>query len=502
MLDIFSSRNKLMTNVMKLGTYLGRSLRENVRLLTVDSSTNQVCYLTQSGKLINGNFEPNALVLKNISIQESNVLSDENKFDAYVNERVSRFVRNVSEDKYNEANVEFSDVLTLWQERFKLKNLQRLMSEKSSMVSEKTDILSTPEYKKFKEVLPLIAKHINENFDATLTRNLENSVRKVHVTAQAFNLSKLTIGQLKEMRIFRVNEDINSNVYELICKHELLKQELLESKKSFEHAWVTNESMKSLIKLIEEKEDSKVEIALIEAVTDVPFLAMASKSQLTSIIEKCIELEHIKEYKTKSIKEYSSKLFEMKKPIRSALNKILSEKYHINVLNLKEPVSLKSLTENCASVFEVLANNTKSNTVVHSVCESMYTMLKNKGGIESLDVNQDICSLFEAAGVELLPQSYKISEQVSIKSIFSDSFNAKDAIKEIKEKLMKEKVEEHCEDDDSPAAAGVEIPAPAPSQEEVEDMILMKNLKELDDLLAGLSGPEADSDKEAQEKEK
>jgi hypothetical protein len=487
MLDIFSNRNKMMTNIMKLGTYLGRSLRENVKLLTVDSTTNQVCYLTQSGKLIDGTFTPNSLTLNNIIIKESSVVSDEDKFNTFVNAQVSKFVRNIYEDKYNEANVEFNDILTFWEDRFKLKNLQRVMSEKSSFISEKTNILNTPEYKNFKEVLPLISQYIRENFDSTLTTNLETSVRKVAVTAQAFNLNKISFEQLQEMKSYKVNEKLDTSVYDVICKHELLKQELLESKRSFEHTWATSEKMKNLVKMIGESDENKIELALVEAVTEIPFLAMASKGQLASVVEKCIELDHLKAYKQKEIKEYSSKIFEMKKPIRSALNKILSEKYQINVLNLKEPVSLKSLAENCAEVFGILADNTKSNKVVHSACVSMNEMLKSKGGIESLDVNQDIYSVFQGAGVELLPQTYKISEQVDIKSIFTESFNAKEVITSIKEKLLKEKkIDEYAADDEDVAAKDVEIPPVEISAEEHDELVFRKNMKELDDLLASI----------------
>ena len=72
--NIFESRNKTFLNLVKLGDYLGRSLRENVEIFSVDND--EVTYLTESGAVIKGNFSTGALNLTNIEVQDSKIFED------------------------------------------------------------------------------------------------------------------------------------------------------------------------------------------------------------------------------------------------------------------------------------------------------------------------------------------------------------------------------------------------------------------------------------------
>jgi len=46
MLKMFESRNKKISDIIKLGDYLGYSLRENIQVFSVDGMENKVTYLT------------------------------------------------------------------------------------------------------------------------------------------------------------------------------------------------------------------------------------------------------------------------------------------------------------------------------------------------------------------------------------------------------------------------------------------------------------------------
>ena len=46
--NIFESRDRKVASLLKLGDCLGRSLRENVKLFSIDSQTNKVTYITES----------------------------------------------------------------------------------------------------------------------------------------------------------------------------------------------------------------------------------------------------------------------------------------------------------------------------------------------------------------------------------------------------------------------------------------------------------------------
>ena len=53
---LFEERDKKITHLIKLGDCIGRSLRENTVLFSIDSATDQVTYLTESDKVITGNY--------------------------------------------------------------------------------------------------------------------------------------------------------------------------------------------------------------------------------------------------------------------------------------------------------------------------------------------------------------------------------------------------------------------------------------------------------------
>jgi len=55
--NLFENRNKTVSELIKLGDYLGRSLRENVSIFKIDVEDKSVCYVTESNKVIVGTFE-------------------------------------------------------------------------------------------------------------------------------------------------------------------------------------------------------------------------------------------------------------------------------------------------------------------------------------------------------------------------------------------------------------------------------------------------------------
>ena len=49
---IFENRDKKVTNIIKLSDYLGRSLRENVEVFSIDDTERKVTFITESGNII------------------------------------------------------------------------------------------------------------------------------------------------------------------------------------------------------------------------------------------------------------------------------------------------------------------------------------------------------------------------------------------------------------------------------------------------------------------
>ena len=74
---IFENRDKKVTNIIKLSDYLGRSLRENVEVFSIDDTENKVTFITESGKIIAAsyNFEKEVL-LENIQVENDDLFED------------------------------------------------------------------------------------------------------------------------------------------------------------------------------------------------------------------------------------------------------------------------------------------------------------------------------------------------------------------------------------------------------------------------------------------
>ncbi len=68
---IFENRDRKITNIVKLSDYLGRSLRENVEVFSIDDTENKATFVTESGKIIAGSYNfDDSVELRNIQIEE------------------------------------------------------------------------------------------------------------------------------------------------------------------------------------------------------------------------------------------------------------------------------------------------------------------------------------------------------------------------------------------------------------------------------------------------
>ena len=103
--NLFEERDKTITHLVKLGDCIGRSLRENVSLFSIDSSNSQVSYVTNSGKVISGSFMIGEdISIKNLRVQDAEVFQDGTEFDKFVNEKIHSFVESVHYGEYGAAD--------------------------------------------------------------------------------------------------------------------------------------------------------------------------------------------------------------------------------------------------------------------------------------------------------------------------------------------------------------------------------------------------------------
>ena len=132
--NLFEERDKTITHLVKLGDCLGRSLRENVSLFSINSQDGEVSFLTSSDKVITGKYTIGEdITLNNIVVQDSSVFEDGEKFDSFVNDKIHSFVESIHYGEYSSADSSFDDVLSLWESRLKIGSIQRKLLEKTTL---------------------------------------------------------------------------------------------------------------------------------------------------------------------------------------------------------------------------------------------------------------------------------------------------------------------------------------------------------------------------------
>ena len=436
---LFENRNSTVTHLLKLGDCLGRSLRENVELFSIDAEKMEVAFLTENGKVITGNYNlENDIILENLQVRDVDVFSDNQTFDTYVDKKVGSFVGSLNSNNYSGAKNSFSDILSLWENRLKFENVKKRLDEKVEVFNTSQQIVSTPEFQRFLEVMPQFAEFLSENKDTiNNVKEVENAVKLSNSVSKAFNFPKIDYKTLEEDNTYKISNGINKNIYELICKQELVTKELLESKKNFEEVWATNGKIRNLAGLIFEATDDEVLESLVEAVVEVPFLALATKRQLYESVENALGLSEYTSISEKRIKEYASSLFEMKKPLKNTIITLLNEKYGINILNLKDTASFKSLANTQVVIFESLYRLAPKGSVVKETLGDLTKLLKNKNGVEVIDVNDLLQECFAECEYTSFCDDYTIVETLSFDTILENEYSPQELLEKAKEKKKK-----------------------------------------------------------------
>lgn len=391
--NIFESRNKTFLNLVKLGDYLGRSLRESVELFSVDEDT--VTYLTESKYVIRGNYKLAPLSLTEIEVNDSSIFESKEIYNKLVDKKISNLLADLLENDLSDAKSSFDGVLSLWETKLQFEKTNKKLIEKAQRFDESFNILSTPEFERLEEMKGELVKALKENKDLALSPEIRSTVRLSSVISKSFDLPRITIEQLAENRQYSIPSTLNSTLYDHLCKQEIIAKELLESKQSLDTIWITNEKIQKLPSYIYESDDNVMQL-VAEIVSEVPYFAMATKKQISSLVEGNLDLlvddNRIPE---KEIKGFVAKIFEFKKPVKNHLTSLLNEKYGVNVQTLTATPTFDSLIKTQSFIFECLSQIAPKNSNVNRVLVEFAQMLKEKSGIESIDVSDFLNEVFE-----------------------------------------------------------------------------------------------------------
>ena len=417
----FDTRNRKITNLTLLADKLGHSIRENVSLFSVDDSNNLATFITESGSIIEGNYYfTDKMLLDNIVVESGEVFVDEEKFDSASKNQISLLVDSIYSDDLSRTGEVFESIVDSWSQKIKFNETVGRLREKSESFNKTFNILQTSEFERFIELSENISKFIQENSDKVKSvPEIVNAVRLSETVSKAFDCERVSLDDLAERKTIEFQLDEALNFYEMVCKQELLKKEILESKNSFDMVWITEDCISKLASKIFEEKD-QIQQALVEAFVEIPYIALISKRQLSNTIQKNLNTLHEDvKFSKNELKEFTKTLFEMKKPLKELVSNLLQEKYGINLNNVKEVPTFKTLLNTQSLIFESIAKIAPRGSVIKESLNAMSEMLKGKNGVEAIDINAGLRYLFENSGLnelygdESISSSFNLNEAVS-----------------------------------------------------------------------------------------
>lgn len=440
MFTLYENRDKKVALLIKLGDCLGRSLRENVALFSIDGANSTVTYITESDKVISGSYDIGKdVILKNIKVQDSSIFKDDGLYQGFIDEKVSNFVGSIYADDYKGADNTFNELLSLWENRLKFDTVQAKLAVKTERFNESQKILTTPEFLRFLEIEPQIVNFLKKNYDRiSKVPEIKNAINLSNTISEGFNFPFMTYKQLAESETYILNDGNSETIYEMICRQELVKKELLESKKEFDTIWATSPAIQKLASCIFE-EDTKVVEALAEAIKEIPYLALASKNNLFKVFNSALADVDGIGVSEKDIQKFSSKIFEAKKEVKEFMINTLNEKFGVNVQNLQDPPSFKSLVNGQIVIFETISRLAPNGSIIKKTLSELSDSLKDKSGVEAIDVNTVIYEMFIKAGYgQILNENRMLSKYASVdfRRIAKDLSDISSVIDSMKDKLM------------------------------------------------------------------
>jgi len=492
---LFEERDKTITHLVKLGDCIGRSIRENVMLFSMDGNNDQVTYLSESGKVITGSFSIDEdVTLKNIKVQDSSVFEDDESFDGFVNEKMHSFIESIHYSEYGEADDSFTDILTLWENRLKLSSVQKRLHEQCSRLADTEKILVSEAFQNLMEIVPQLNSFLAENIDKIIqVPEVRNAVNLSNAVSQAFDFPRITLDELQEEGVYSLKRGVNESIYEMVCRQELIKKEIMESKRNFEMVWASAPSIKNLASMVFEDAETTVN-ALSEALVEVPYLALASKKSLFETFSNCLaSVDGALGVSEKDIQEFASRIFEYKKDVKEVFINNINEKYGVNIQNLQDPASFKSLANTQVVIFEALSRLAPKGSVLKGILSEMAQTLKGKHGVECIDVNDFLLEMFVSAGYDAVLEEASESK-VDFKRITGQLSDIKNLVNNIQEQLS-EKDAEYESDENLEDVAEATDPESAPTDALADEV--KKDDEEAKEALEPVEQPEVKTEKEA-----
>lgn len=444
--DIFLNRDRSFIKLTEAGDYLGRVLRENLVIFDVDSSDNSVTYLSESQKLVSCDYSLNEngkVIIDVVAVGEASDIFDDSKIDALVSEGVSEFVKNLSNTEFDEADKSFDSVLDAFRMRNRINETRYELNNKLSRFTEDTVVRDTTEFAKLHELKEKIVEFMDSSFqDLHESTDVVTAVRIGNAIQKTTNAPKEDYESIVG-KSFTATSNDSTDLYEMVCRQELISREIMESKKSFSDIWASHTAMSDLASCIFSDEDT-IHKMVMEAIQEIPYLALASKGNISDALTSIYEINGTENISKKNIKEFVSTIFEIKKPVKTRIVEGLNRKYGININSLKFVPSFGSLADQHSDLFESLSELTDS-PVLAETFKEFSNFIKGKKGVEVLEVNDFILECLSEAGIGVGGEEDFLTEAFSLQNLSEEIVEEE---KKKKKEEDKKKKEDKKEDED------------------------------------------------------
>jgi len=394
--NLIENRGKEFSNLIKIGDYLARTLRENVELFSVEDGV--ATYLTENGSVISGKyaFKP-TLKLSKVVVEDAEILENQKAFEEATDKKVMNVLSNLMEDDYQTAEGSFDKILSMYETKLSYERIKDRLQEKTERFGESTKIVSSKEFQRVEEIRDQLVTFLKENEDLLNSTGMKTGMKLVNLVSTSFDMPRKTVDQIQEAGEVEVNFVGKTNLYEHLCRKELIQKELLEAKQNFENIWVNTDSVQDLASMIFESDTDNITHQVAQVISDAPYLALATKKQITSLISNTLSMNEVK-VTQKDLNKFAGIIYEMKKPVKQYVLDVLNEKYGIDVRKLDEVPTFKTLALTEGEIITQIAKHSSNGSIIEKTLSEFVNSLTTKNGAETIDLAVFLEELFQDAG--------------------------------------------------------------------------------------------------------
>ena len=432
--NLIENRGKEFSNLIKIGDYLARTLRENVEMFGVEDGV--VTYLTETGNVISGkySFKP-VLKLTNIQVEDASVLEDKKVYESSVDKKVSEVLFSLLEDDYQEAEGSFDKILSLFEAKMSYERIKNRLEEKVQRFGEQTSVVTSKEFGRLFEMKDQLVEFLIENRDTVQTPGIQNGMKLAALVSTSFELPRMSIEQLQESKVFEVCPKGKVDLYEYLCRKELVQKEIMEAKQGFEKIWIDNEQVHELASMVFESDEEAIRHQVAQTITEVPYFALATKKQISEILRNALSMNETT-VKSKDLNMFASDVYRMKKPVKGFVIDTLNEKYGIDIKKLTDVPTFRSLALTEAELLIALAKKTPEGSVLEKTLLELASILPAKDGAETIDLATFLSEMFAAADYTESLNENSLMNYMDFSKVAEDLGKIGDVLKMLSPKLQ------------------------------------------------------------------